>query len=404
MITGLGSARDLASGKKGAFYNTLEEFHKYWDRIDIVCPRVNNEFSIFNFQFSTRQKILFGNVFIHISPWPLIFHSIWFLKKGLEIYKEQKFDLMTVHEFPPFYNGIAARLLWQKIGVPYVLEIMHIPGYPKAGNFKERAYKNLMSWFVKFDAKRAKKVRVINKVQAPEFLKKSGVPGDKIVYIPAFYIDLETFQPRGEEKKYDIIFAARLEKNKGIIELLKAVKLLKEHSNILQSSFDRLKHGQETIPRQNVGMSIRLLIVGSGSLKKELIDFVKANGLKEHVFFSGWLANLEDMARAYSSAKIFVNPSYNEGGPRVVLEAMACGVPVITTKVGLMLDIIKDSENGLFTDWSAEDVAEKISRLLKDTELQDKFSKAGLELVKQFEKKEAIKNYAEKLKYEIPIY
>src|SRR3989338_10682592 len=175
MITGLGSAKDLASGKKGAFYNTLEEFHKYWERIDVIAPRDKKQ--------TQREKILFGNVFIHISPWPLIFHPFWFLKKGLEIYKEQKFDLMIVHEFPPFYNGIGARLLWQKTRVPYVLEFHHISGYPKAANPKESVYRILMGWLIKFDASKATAVRVVNQKQTLEFLVKAGVPENKITYI-----------------------------------------------------------------------------------------------------------------------------------------------------------------------------------------------------------------------------
>ena len=371
MITGLGSAKDLASGKRGAFYNTLEEFHKYWERIDVIAPNVKCQMS--------NVKCLFGNVYIHISPWPLIFHPFWFLKKGLEIYKEQKFDLMTVHDYPPFYNGIGAWMLWRRIKVPYILELMHIPGYPRAGNFKEVLYKNIMRWFIKYDVKRAKKIRIINKIQAPKFLKKAGVSEEKCVYIPAFYIDLDIFSPKDTEKKYDLAFTARLEKNKGITELLRAVKLL-------------IKSRPEDY------FLIKLLIIGSGPLKKELTEFVEQNGLENNVFFSGWLATSDDVAKAYSSARIFVNPSYNEGGPRVVLEAMACGLPVITTRVGLMPDIIKDGENGLFTDWTAEDMADKISRLLKNKEFQVKFVAAGLELVKRFEKKEAIKNYAEQLK------
>lgn len=357
--------RALAEGKRGAFYNTLEEFHKYWDRIDIICPRVKEQ----------KAKEVFGNVFIHSSPWPLVFQAKFIFRKGRKLHQQNKYDLMTVHEYPPFYNGIGARLLWHFFKIPYVLEVMHIPGYPKAGNVKERFYKNLTHWFIRYDAQKAKRARIINQKQTPDFLVRAGVSRDKFIYVPAFYIDLDTFRPVEVEKKYDVVFAARLEKNKGIGELLKAVLEIKKEK-----------------------ADIKLLIIGTGPLKKELTEFVEQNDLGANVFFSGWLATSEDVAKAYSSARIFVNPSYNEGGPRVVLEAMACGLPVITTRVGLMPDIIKDGENGLFVDWSSEDMAEKIKRLLKDKELQNKFSAAVSELVRQFERKEAIKNYADKLK------
>src|SRR3989338_6981243 len=94
MITGLGGAVDLASDKKGAFYYTLEEFQKYWDRIDIVVPRIKNP-----------VKNFFGNVFIHSSPLPLFFHPLFFIYKILKLNREVKFDLMTVHESPLFKTG-----------------------------------------------------------------------------------------------------------------------------------------------------------------------------------------------------------------------------------------------------------------------------------------------------------
>src|SRR3989344_9485774 len=98
MITGLGSAKSLATGQRGAFHNMLEEFSQYWDRVDIICPRVESR--------ESRVESLFGNVYLHISPWPLVLHPFWFLKKALELHKDQKFDLITLHEFPPFYNVI----------------------------------------------------------------------------------------------------------------------------------------------------------------------------------------------------------------------------------------------------------------------------------------------------------
>src|SRR3989344_5868458 len=292
MITGLGSAIDLASGKRGAFYNTLEEFHKYWDRIDIISPKVKGQ--------KSETKEFFGNVYMHISPWPLIFHPFWFLKKGLEIYKEKKIDLMAVHEFPPFYNGIGARLLWWKIRVPYVLEIHHIPGYPKAASFKESVYRNLMRWFTKFDVSRALAVRVVNQIQVPEFLIKSGVPKEKIVYIPSMYIDLDIFKPLSLFKEYDLIFVGRLENNKGITLLLEVIRNFKNQES-----------------------RIKCLVVGDGALR----DWVQSQITNYQLPITnyGWAKDQKAIAELMNKSKILIMPSYNEGGPRVILEAMACG-------------------------------------------------------------------------------
>ncbi len=359
MITGLGSAEDIASGKKGAFYNTLEEFHKYWERIDIIVPRVKHPI-----------KNIFGNVFIHVSPWPLIFHPVWFLKKGLEIYKEQKFDLMTVHEFPPFYNGIGARLLWNRIKVPYILEIMHIPGYPKSASLKELFYKILMRWFIKIDTAKALAIRVINKKETPEFLKANGISEKKLVYIPAFYIDLYIFKPMESKKEYDLVFVGRLAKNKGVNLFLEAVKKSK----------------------------MRALIVGDGPLMKSLRFKIKNENLEGQVAFHGWAKDQVEIANLLNKSKILVMSSYNEGGPRVVLEAMACGVPVLATPVGIVPDVIKDKKSGRIIDWNAEDMAEKAIDLLNNSDEYQLFQKNGLEIVKQFEKESSIRNYADKIK------
>lgn len=358
--------RSLVRGKTGAFYNTLEEFHKYWDRIDIICPKTTNR------QPSTTNY--FGNVFIHPSPWPLIFQPWWILREGSHVLRANNYKpetrsyLMTVHEYPPFYNGIGARLLWNKTHTTYVLEILHIPGHPKAANLKEKLYRSLLKFFIKYDSARAKAIRVINKKQTPGFLTGAGIPEKKLLYIPAFYVDLDIFRPMNLPKEYDLIFVGRLAENKGINLFLEAVRKL----------------------------NCRAVIVGEGFLENRCK--LKIENWKLKIDMHGWAKDSQEVSGLINKSKILVMPSYNEGGPRVVLEAMACGVPVITTRVGLMPDIIKDGENGLFTGWDAEGMAEKISKLLGDKILQDKFRIAGLELVKQFEKKEAIKNYADKLK------
>ncbi|PJE51072.1 MAG: hypothetical protein COV29_02245 [Candidatus Yanofskybacteria bacterium CG10_big_fil_rev_8_21_14_0_10_36_16] len=361
--------RSLALGKRGAFYNTLEEFSKYWDRIDIVCPRV------VSYQLPATSYQPFGNVFVHPSPWPLWRQLEWILKKGKELYAEHNFNLMTVHEYAPFYNGIGARLLHNKIKVPYVLEIHHVPGYPKAAGPKERIYRWATEQFIKHDALKVKAVRVVNKKQVPNFLIHAGVPEEKIKYIPSLYIDLDVFKPIPDvEKKYDVIFAGRLEENKNVDLLLRAVKLLVE------------KH------HTNAGC----LIIGEGPEK----EYLKLRSVSQNikVDFAGWLPTLKDVAMAYNSAKIFVNPSLNEGGPRVVVEAMACGLPVITTRVGITEDIIEDGSNGFIVDWSPDDIAEKVKQLLESDSLRNDVSKKAIETSRRFEKGSAIKNYADNLK------
>lgn len=343
----------LAQGRKGPFYYVLEEFSRYWDRIDIICPKA-------------RQKTfkVHENVFVHSSPWPLLLQSWFIFKKGLEIYKKEKFDVFGVHSYPPFYNDIGGRWLYNKIEVPHVLEVMHITGYPRVGSFKEWFYRILIRLFIKWSAKKAKMVRVINKKQTPGFLKKAGVDKKKIRYIPAFYIDLDVFKPQEIAKKYDLVFSGRLVKNKGIFLLLEAVKKLK----------------------------IKLAIIGSGSLEEKIKKFIRKHKLE--VDFIGWVSGVEDLAKIYNQSKVLIMPSLSEGGPRVTLEAMACKVPVITSRVGIMLDIVKDGENGLFIDWDVKDIAEKILMLLEDEKLYKKIAENGYKTVQQFERKKAIKNYA----------
>ncbi|KKT52730.1 MAG: Glycosyl transferase group 1 [Candidatus Yanofskybacteria bacterium GW2011_GWF1_44_227] len=243
MISGVGASA-LAEGKRGAFYNTLEEFHKHWDRIDIICPRVRNDRGLLAPAAAGKGALryenkFFGNVFIHPSPWPKILQPFWIYFEGLKILsanggllggKDRHWELenqnwvMTVHEYPPFYNGLGARMLWNKIKVPYVLEIMHIPGYPRTSDLREFFYKFLTRIFISIDSSKAKAIRVINKNEVPGFLKKAGVSESKIKYIPAFYIDLDIFKLMNLEKKYDLIFVGRLEKNKGLDILLEIAK------------------------------------------------------------------------------------------------------------------------------------------------------------------------------------
>jgi len=371
MISGVG-ASVLAEGKRGAFYNTLEEFHKHWDHIDIICPNIdnaNNKGRLFGPKGALcYENKFFGNVFIHPSPWPKIFQPFWILRKGLEIYRQNKFAIVTVQEYPPFYNGIGARLLWGKIKVPYILEIMHIPGHPRVSGIKEALYKFLTRIFMSIDSSRATAIRVINKNEAPDFLKKAGVPEGKIKYIPAFYIDLDVFKPMNLEKKYDLIFIGRLEKNKGIDLLFDVAE---------RSTF-------------------KILIVGDGPMRGYVEKWIEnyngrllgREGSHCNLTYHGWAKDSGEISKLINESRALIMLSYNEGGPRVILEALACGVPVMATNVGIVPEVVNEG-NGRIIDWSADDAIKAFEGI--------KHLKPVVDL-SRFEKSSAIKNYADKLK------
>jgi glycosyltransferase involved in cell wall biosynthesis len=94
----------------------------------------------------------------------------------------------------------------------------------------------------------------------------------------------------------------------------------------------------------------------------------------DNVIFTGYLPHRK-VADYLNEMKLLVLPSYSEGLPHVVLEAMACGTPVLATPVGAIPDIIKDGETGfLLKSNDPNHIAERVVELLNKTELLERVS------------------------------
>jgi glycosyltransferase involved in cell wall biosynthesis len=87
--------------------------------------------------------------------------------------------------------------------------------------------------------------------------------------------------------------------------------------------------------------------------------------------------NQEEMLEFYRSLDVYVCASPSEGTPNPCLEAAACGLPVVTTRVGNMPELIRDGENGFFVERDAADIAEKLRRLRDDPELRERLGRAA---------------------------
>jgi glycosyltransferase involved in cell wall biosynthesis len=114
---------------------------------------------------------------------------------------------------------------------------------------------------------------------------------------------------------------------------------------------------------------IHILIGGDGPLKKDIIRAIKNENLNNRVKFSGWISH-DDLPQYLNQLRLLVLPSYTEGLPNIMLEAMACGTPVLATPVGAIPDIIKDGETGfIMQNNSPECIAENVQRALNCSDL-----------------------------------
>jgi len=121
--------------------------------------------------------------------------------------------------------------------------------------------------------------------------------------------------------------------------------------------------------------SVDLMIIGDGpnreNIKQKSIDL----GVQNKVIFTGMLHGKE-LVNALQANDVFVTASKSENQPLAVLEAMACGLPVVSVPDRGLKNIITDSKDGFLTDFeNEEDTADKILKILNDKKLFEKFSK-----------------------------
>lgn len=103
----------------------------------------------------------------------------------------------------------------------------------------------------------------------------------------------------------------------------------------------------------------------------------------------------EEMRELYQSLDVYICASRSEGTPNPCLEAAACGVPIVTTPVGNMPELIRDGENGLFIARDIDDIAAKLRRLRDDPQLRQRMGRAARASVEAWDWRHQASRYAE---------
>jgi glycosyltransferase involved in cell wall biosynthesis len=182
-------------------------------------------------------------------------------------------------------------------------------------------------------------------------LVASGVPPDRITVL---HNTVKPFAATAREEvahvrqRFDVrcglplvLSVGRLSREKGHLDLVRATARLRDS-----------------------GVPVRLVIAGEGPEHQRIEQLSHRLGVASSVVLPG---HLEDVAPLYAAADIFVLPSYSEGSPNVLLEAMAAGLPIIATSVGCVPEIIQHGKSGILVNpQDPESIAAAIRAVLRD--------------------------------------
>ncbi len=151
-----------------------------------------------------------------------------------------------------------------------------------------------------------------------------------------------------------IIFIGWVEDFKGIFELIEAAKMLKENQN-----------------------SFHITIAGNGKALKKAYELTEIYNLTQNITFTGWVS-LETKIELLKINDIFVLPSWNEGLPNAMIEAMSAGLACIVSDVGMIPDYIQSDYNGLiFENKKVKELYRALIKLVSNEEFTRKIAKNG---------------------------
>lgn len=210
---------------------------------------------------------------------------------------------------------------------------------------------------VKFILDRADRIVVLSSQWWP-LLEKITL-NKRIVKIPNFILEAQGELSSCEREKSSALFLGRLSEEKGFFDLLEATALVKRY-----------------IP------NFKLRCGGEGDVN-DVMSRIKKLGIDRNVELLGWVDEEERM-KLLECSTIFVLPSYVEGMPMAVIEAMSMGIPVVASNVGGVPDVIENGKEGILVGaGDVNAIAKALVGLLEDASERAGFALAGKRKVDQ---------------------
>lgn len=348
----------------------IARFYPVGGGAEIHCRKLAIELKRLGFPvFVLTQKIARAPRFQTLDDIPVYrigpsignrFGSFYYVVSGLARLLLKRGDYDVLHAHLASSPAVLAALVSAVTKVPAILMIAGSRKTGDVGTSSRTWYGRLK---LKFLQNRFNYI-VSPSREAKDEIVNAGFPANKVIIIPNG-VRTDIFAPVQDTEKHTlrkglglsetgplVLYTGRLEPGKGIETLVDAWGLL---------------------PKDD---GARLVILGTGSLEGSLKS--RASG-DERIVFPGWKENAADYVKA---ADIFVLPSFGEGLPNSLLEAMSCGLACVSTRIGGVTELIRNGENGvLVKPGEPESLAGELKMLMNDPAARERLGKAARSFV-----------------------
>jgi len=287
------------------------------------------------------------------------FKGFHYIPKLYEAIMHSDLDLIhTIENFPPHSLHAFKASLKKRIPLTFTQHQYYLPN-GKLGLLFRIVEKTKSKKIIKH----SNKIIAISNAAKRFLTERYKVSEDRIVVVPSG-INTDIFKPNRKKKTQNgltLVTVARLTEAKGLIYLIRALQIIRENFS-----------------------NVRLFIVGKGEQMSKLNALVINLGLAGNVSFLSEYTPNENMPSIYNSCDIFVLPSLIEPVGIAAIEALSCGLPIITTSVGGLSDVVEQNLNGfLVPSRDHVSIAKKTFFLLEDEGLRRKFGEASRRLALQ---------------------
>jgi L-malate glycosyltransferase len=273
----------------------------------------------------------------------------WRLAK---FFQRAQVNLVHAHQYTPFFYSLLARLIYPKPPVLFTEHGRHFPDYPRP---KRKVANRLLL---------QTRDRVVGVGQAVRqaLIRNEGIPAQRVSVI---YNGIDIDGPGGSNAREE----ARRELCQGdadfVILMVARLDYLKDHAAAIRmmARVSAVRPGA------------RLVLVGEGPERRAIEDLVERNRLGAKIRFLGLR---KDVARLLMASDVFLLTSISEGIPLTIIEAMVAGLPVVSTRVGGVPEIVVDGETGFLCP-SGNDaaLAEYVLKLAANPGLRERLGLHG---------------------------